>query len=177
MADMGSESGAWGQIPWRPSAGGVAGCGCYTSAAAFIASTLDNIWQITVTKTMENSHYQRIGGEAAVRALVQRFYQLMDNLPDAAEIRAMHARNLKGSEEKLFLFLSGWLGGPPLYVENYGHPRLRQRHMPFPIDERARDQWMACMRQAMADVGIEEGLRQELDAAFYKVADFMRNRM
>lgn len=125
---------------------------------------------------MENSHYQRIGGEPAARALVQRFYQLMDSLPEAAVIRTMHARNLKGSEEKLFLFLSGWLGGPPLYVEKYGHPRLRQRHMPFPIDDRARDQWMMCMRQAMVDVGIDEGLLQELEAAFYKVADFMRNR-
>lgn len=125
---------------------------------------------------MKNSHYQRIGGEATVRALVQRFYQLMDSLPESAGIRAMHARNLKGSEEKLFLFLSGWLGGPPLYVEKYGHPRLRQRHMPFAIDDHARDQWMQCMRQAMEDVGIEAALRQELEAAFYKVADFMRNQ-
>lgn len=127
-------------------------------------------------KMMENSPYQRIGGETAVRALVQRFYQLMDSLPQAADIRAMHARSLKASEEKLFLFLSGWLGGPSLYVEKYGHPRLRQRHMPFPIDDQARDQWMACMRQAMVDVGVEESLRQELEAAFFQVADFMRNQ-
>lgn len=125
---------------------------------------------------MENSPYQRLGGATMVLALVQRFYQLMDALPEAATIRAMHARNLKASEEKLFLFLSGWLGGPPLYVEKYGHPRLRQRHMPFPIDNRARDLWLACMYQAMVDVGIEDGLRQELEAAFYKVADFMRNQ-
>jgi Truncated hemoglobins len=125
---------------------------------------------------MAPTHYERLGGEPAVRALAQRFYQLMDQLADTAEIRAMHARNLKASEEKLFLFLSGWLGGPPLYVEKYGHPRLRQRHMPFPIDDQARDQWMRCMRQAMVDVGIEDGLRQELEAAFFQVADFMRNR-
>lgn len=125
---------------------------------------------------MAPTHYERLGGESAVRALAQRFYQLMDQLADTAEIRAMHARNLKASEEKLFLFLSGWLGGPPLYVEKYGHPRLRQRHMPFPIDDQARDQWMRCMRQAMVDVGVEESLRQELEAAFFQVADFMRNR-
>lgn len=125
---------------------------------------------------MAPTHYERLGGEPAVRALAQRFYQLMDQLADTAEIRAMHARNLKASEEKLFLFLSGWLGGPPLYVEKYGHPRLRQRHMPFPIDDQARDQWMRCMRQAMVDVGIEDSLRQELEAAFFQVADFMRNR-
>lgn len=125
---------------------------------------------------MENPHYIRIGGEAVLRALVKRFYELMDSSPEAAQIRGLHARNLKGSEEKLFLFLSGWLGGPPLYVEKHGHPRLRMRHMPFAIDNAARDQWMACMRQAMIDVGVEQGLRQELEQAFLKVADFMRNR-
>ena len=123
-----------------------------------------------------NPHYQRIGGEAGIRALVKRFYELMDTLPEAAEVRALHARNLKGSEEKLFLFLSGWLGGPDLYVQKYGHPRLRMRHMPFAIDSAARDQWMLCMRQAMEDVGLDEELRRQLDAALYKVADFMRNR-
>lgn len=125
---------------------------------------------------MENTHYQRIGGEPIVRALAGRFYELMDTLPEASGIRSLHARNLKGSEEKLFLFLSGWLGGPQLYVEKYGHPRLRMRHMPFAIDSTARDQWMTCMRQAMIDVGVEEGLRQELEQSFQKVADFMRNR-
>jgi hemoglobin len=125
---------------------------------------------------MTPTPYERLGGEPAVRVLAQRFYQLMDQLADAAEIRAMHARNLKASEEKLFLFLSGWLGGPPLYMEKYGHPRLRQRHMPFPIDDGARDQWMLCMRRAMVDAGVEDGLRRELEAAFFQVADFMRNR-
>ena len=122
------------------------------------------------------SHYERLGGEAAVRALVDRFYDLMDTLPEAAPIRALHARNLKGSREKLFLFLSGWLGGPPLYVERYGHPRLRMRHAPFPIDSSARDQWMHCMRQAMIDLEVEPKLRQALDDAFWRTADFMRNR-
>lgn len=125
---------------------------------------------------MENPHYIRIGGEATLRALAKRFYELMDTLPAAEGIRSLHARNLKGSEEKLFLFLSGWLGGPQLYVEKYGHPRLRMRHQPFAIDSAARDQWMACMRQAMTDVGVEEGLRRELEQALLKVADFMRNR-
>ena len=108
----------------------------------------------------DNPHYERIGGEAKIRELV----------------RQMHARELRASREKLFMFLSGWLGGPQLYTEKYGHPRLRQRHMPFAIDSSARDQWMRCMRQAMEDVGIEESLRQELEAAFYKTADFMRNQ-
>jgi hemoglobin len=123
-----------------------------------------------------NPHYERIGGEQKIRELVDRFYQLMDSLPEAGQIRSMHARDLRASREKLFMFLSGWLGGPQLYMEKYGHPRLRQRHMSFAIDAAARDQWMQCMVQAMQDVGIEESLRKELEAAFYKTADFMRNQ-
>jgi hemoglobin len=122
------------------------------------------------------SHYQRIGGEAKVRELVQRFYQLMDELPEAHQIRKMHAAELKTAEDKLFIFLSGWMGGPPLYEELYGHPRLRMRHMPFSIGEAERDQWMLCMTQAMQEVIDDEALRKELTDAFYKVADFMRNR-
>jgi hemoglobin len=122
------------------------------------------------------THYERIGGEEGVRRLVDRFYDLMDSKTEAAGIRELHAKSLKASREKLFLFLSGWLGGPQLFVEKYGHPRLRQRHLPFFIGESERDQWMVCMIQAMQDVGLDEGLRKELAAAFQKTADFMRNK-
>ena len=74
------------------------------------------------------------------------------------------------------MFLSGWTGGPQLYVEKFGHPRLRQRHLPFTIGEAERDQWMGCMMRAMDDVGVDDKLRQELTAAFWKTADFMRNK-
>jgi hemoglobin len=124
----------------------------------------------------ENPHYDRLGGEAKIRELVDRFYDLMDSRDDTQPLRQMHAKDLRVSRDKLFMFLSGWLGGPQLYMEKYGHPRLRQRHMPFAVDSAARDQWMSCMVQAMADVGIEEGMRQELEAAFFKTADFMRNQ-
>ena len=122
------------------------------------------------------THYERIGGEEAVRRLVDRFYDLMDSKPEVAGIRDLHAKNLKASREKLFLFLSGWLGGPQLYIEKFGHPRLRQRHLPFAIGESERDQWMNCMNQAMQDVGLEQGLREELQRAFWKTSDFMRNQ-
>jgi hemoglobin len=125
---------------------------------------------------MQNPHYDRMGGEATVRRLVNRFYDLMDCLDEAQDIRRLHAPDLNDAREKLFMFLCGWLGGPPLYIEKYGHPRLRQRHMPFAIGEKERDQWMLCMRQAMKDVGLDENLQRELDAAFYKTADFMRNK-
>lgn len=124
----------------------------------------------------DNPHYERIGGEAKIRELVDRFYALMDQRDDTQPLRQMHAKDLRVSREKLFMFLSGWLGGPQLYMEKYGHPRLRQRHMPFAVDTAARDQWMSCMVQAMADVGIEEEMRKELEAAFFKTADFMRNQ-
>jgi hemoglobin len=122
------------------------------------------------------THYERIGGEEGVRKLVDRFYDLMDQQQDLRGIRELHAKSLKASREKLFLFLSGWLGGPQLYVDKYGHPRLRQRHVAFAIGESERDQWMNCMIQALQDVGLEEGLCNELAAAFQKTADFMRNK-
>lgn len=121
------------------------------------------------------THYERIGGAEKVRALVQRFYQLMDELPETHGIRKLHPSSLRGSEEKLFEFLSGWMGGPQLYVEKHGHPMLRKRHLPFPIGNAERDQWMLCMKQALRDVVEDAKLRAELTAAFEKVADHMRN--
>lgn len=122
------------------------------------------------------THYQRIGGEAQVRELVDRFYQHMDELPEAWEIRRLHAEDLGSARQKLFEFLSGWMGGPQLYVEKHGHPMLRRRHLPFPIGVRERDQWLMCMRMALEEVVPEAQLRQELLAAFAKVAEHMRNQ-
>lgn len=120
--------------------------------------------------------YERIGGAEAVRSLVQRFYQLMDELPEAYGIRKLHPKDLQGSEEKLFLFLSGWLGGPQLYVEQHGHPMLRRRHFPFPIGEAERDQWLLCMKMAMDEIIQDAALRGQLYDAFAGLADHMRNR-
>lgn len=125
---------------------------------------------------MFQTHYERIGGEAAVLALVKRFYQIMDVLPETYGIRKLHAQDLAGSEQKLFDFLSGWMGGPQLYVEKHGHPMLRRRHLNFPIGDSERDQWMLCMRQALDEIVTDKVLREELFAAFLKVADHMRNR-
>jgi len=119
--------------------------------------------------------YESVGGEAGVRQLVNRFYEVMDTEPKAAGIRAMH-HDLPRANEKLFMFLSGWMGGPQLYIEQYGHPRLRARHLPFPVDESARDQWMYCMVRAMHDVGLDEKLMISIGNALWGVADFMRNQ-
>lgn len=120
--------------------------------------------------------YQRIGGEPVVRALVKRFYQLMEELPEAYGVRKLHPRDLSGSEEKLYLYLTGWLGGPQLYVEKFGHPRLRARHLPFAIGGAERDQWLLCMRQAMQEQIDDAVLRSALDKALSELADFMRNQ-
>lgn len=121
------------------------------------------------------SHYERLGGAAAARALVDRFYDLMDQLPEAAPIRAMHAADLALSREKLYEFLSGWLGGPQLYVERYGHPKLRARHLRVRIGPAERDQWMLCMRRALDDTVEDPQLRRELGDALQRVAEHMRN--
>jgi hemoglobin len=121
------------------------------------------------------THYETIGGNDIVKRLVERFYDLMQLEPAYAGIRNLHPQNLDGSREKLYQFLSGWLGGPQLYVERYGHPRLRARHMHVSIGESERDQWMGCMTQAMNEIGVHEKMRKELQQAFYKTADFMRN--
>ena len=127
---------------------------------------------------MENkiTPYDQLGGDKAIRELVARFYHLMDTLPEAYGIRKMHPQDLSGSIEKLYKFLSGWLGGPQLYVNEYGHPHLRARHLPFPIDDSARDQWLMCMFQAMEDVGIDEKMQFQLKQSFTQTANHMRNQ-
>ena len=122
------------------------------------------------------SLYEMLGGETGVRALVDRFYDLMDSSPEAKDIRALHAASLKGSREKLFMFLSGWSGGPPLYIQKFGHPRLRMRHMPFAIGERERDQWLWCMERAISAGNFDPSASEHLKARFTEIADFMRNQ-
>ena len=122
------------------------------------------------------THFERIGGAEKVHALVVRFYQLMDELPEAYGIRKLHAPDLQGATDKLYKFLTGWMGGPQLYVDEYGHPMLRARHLPFSLGNTERDQWLMCMNQALSDVVEDAALRQDLSASFAKVADHMRNR-
>jgi hemoglobin len=129
-----------------------------------------------ITETQPTTPYALMGGEPTVRALVKRFYELMDTLPEAYAIRKLHPQDLSGSEDKLFMYLTGWLGGPQLYVEKFGHPRLRSRHMPFPIGGDEAAQWMLCMRQAMAEHIADEALRARLDKALTDLAEFMRNQ-
>ena len=125
---------------------------------------------------MSSTHYDQLGGDDGIRRLVDRFYDLMDTAPEAATIRALHATNLKVSREKLYKFMSGWTGGPPLYEAQYGHPRLRMRHFPFPIGARERDEWLWCMDTALAEHDMPEPLRVHLRERLHALADHMRNQ-
>ncbi len=125
--------------------------------------------------------FEWIGGEAKVKALVERFYDLMDLEPDYTALRATHAGPLDNARQKTFWFLCGWLGGPQYYTEKFGHPMLKMRHMPQQtggglIGINERDQWLACMNQAMVQTGVDEALRARLNTSFFQTADWMRNK-
>ena len=116
-----------------------------------------------------------IGGEDKVKVLVDRFYDLMDLEPAYAVLRGVHGSDLHSARQNLFWFLCGWLGGPQHYTDRFGHPRLRARHLPFRIGIQERDEWLACMDEAMGDVGVDEPLRARLRESFFQTADWMRN--
>jgi len=120
--------------------------------------------------------YELLGREEGIRTLVDRFYELMDVLPEAVTIRAMHPEDLTESADKLWMFLVGRFGGPNLYVERHGHPRLRMRHAPFAVDAEAASAWMVCMNRALDEQVEDPAARKELKAFFAMVAQHMRNR-
>ena len=120
--------------------------------------------------------YEVIGGETAIRTLVNRFYYYMDTLPEAKGIRDIHQADLTSAETKLFKYITGWLGGPNLYIEEYGHPMLRARHLPFAIGEAERDQWMLCMNKAIDEVPMDPRLKTSLQTALQDLATHMINK-
>ena len=126
------------------------------------------------------SLFDLLGGEPEathqIREIVEAFYDVMDSDEKAKTIRLMHPEDLTSSREKLFMFLSGWMGGPQLYIERYGHPFLRRRHLPFKIGEEERDQWIYCMTKGMFSLKMEEEKIKALLNALYPIADFMRNQ-
>lgn len=134
------------------------------------------IMQTQESNPSQKTLFEELGGTEKIRDLVEKFYDIMDTDPRAAGIRAMHGADLTEAREKLFMFLTGWSGGPSLYIERYGHPMLRRRHMPFAIGESERDQWMFCMVRAMHEIKMEEPLVVRLAQALWSVADFMRNK-
>jgi hemoglobin len=125
----------------------------------------------------ERTPYELLCGDAALRRVVDRFYALMDEMPEFHGVRKLHPEDLSGSAMKLHYFLSGWLGGPQLYAERIGPPMLRARPLPFAIGKAERDQWLACMRRALEDSGVEPApFREWLLQQLFGTADWMRNK-
>lgn len=131
---------------------------------------------VSIGSASRQTHFERIGGTEPITRLVERFYDRMDSLPEARVIRSLHPADLTHVKLVLVAFLIEWMGGPKDYSAQRGHPRLRMRHMGFPVDAAARDAWMQCMRLAMEETIEDTGLRQQLEQAFFKTADFIRNQ-
>ncbi len=121
------------------------------------------------------STYERIGGETGLKKLVDVFYDAMETMPEAREIRDLHPKDLRSAREKFYMFLSGWMGGPDRYIAAFGHPRLRARHLPFPVGEKERDQWLMCMQIALDSLDIDKVMKQQLLASFTQTANHMMN--
>jgi hemoglobin len=131
---------------------------------------------VNATHLAERAPYTRIGGDAGIRKLVDRFYALMDELPEAYAARKIHPADLTESANKLFDFLSGWLGGPQRYIEKHGHPMLRRRHFPYAIGPQERDAWLLCMRLALEETVEDAALREDLFGKFAQLGEHMRNQ-
>jgi hemoglobin len=132
----------------------------------------------TAAAELRNTPYELLGGsEAAVRRIVDAFYDLMETAPEARELRAMHAADLGPMRDRLTWFLTGWLGGPALYNERTGGGVcMTSAHRPFAIDDLARDQWMWCMRGALDAAEAPAGVRAMIEPAFERITGFLRNR-
>lgn len=120
--------------------------------------------------------YELLGGDEGVKRLAHAFYQAMDQLPQATDIRKMHAESLSDVSEKLYQYLSGWLGGPGLYQEKFGTVCLTKPHKPYAIGDAERDQWLACMDKALDDVSASDEVKAMMKQPLYRLADFIRNK-
>lgn len=125
---------------------------------------------------ISESLYSRLGGEAVLQKFVSHLYDFMDVLPEVENLRQMHSPDLSYARNRLFMFLSGMLGGPPLYVEAFGHPRLRQKHMHFSIGDEERDQWLKCAQLAAEELEVDGHLKDELMEVLTIMANHLRNK-
>ncbi len=129
-----------------------------------------------MSEIVERTPYEQLGGEQGVRRLVDHFYDLMEQDPELRELRAMHAPDLTAMRQKLFEFMSGWLGGPPLYFERADSACIVSAHRPFAIGTRERDQWLTAMYRALGETSVNEQTRELLRAALHRMAEAFRNR-
>ena len=119
--------------------------------------------------------YELIGKEDGIKNLASAFYESMDELEEAAEVRQMHAKNLDLIKQKLFEYLNGWLGGPHLYKDKYGTICLTEPHQPYPIGEEQRDQWIACWELALEKVDAPADFREMTKEPIVRMAGFLVN--
>lgn len=122
-----------------------------------------------------NTPYEALGADG-ISDLVNTFYDLMDNDPRFADLRAMHAPDLSGIKQKLTEYLTGWMGGPPLYAEKYGTVCMTEPHEHYWIGPKARDEWLACMKLALDAVSDDEQLKKMMEVPLFRIADAVRNR-
>jgi hemoglobin len=118
----------------------------------------------------------QILGEAGIRELTSTFYDIMDTLPEAAGLRAMHAKDLAAMKGKLAEYLIGWMGGPPLYAQKYGTVCMTSPHEPYHIGPEERDQWLLCLDKALEQSGASEELVEMLKIPMFRIADAIRNK-
>lgn len=121
--------------------------------------------------------FEALGSAEGVRKLVNRFYDLVESAPEAQNLRRIHGPDLESAREKLTLYLTGWTGGPPAYVQRFGHPMLRARHLPFSIGTKERDEWLWCMERALQEHDLPDEVREFLLTKLRPLADHMRNRV
>ncbi|WP_343044271.1 group II truncated hemoglobin [Marinifaba aquimaris] len=119
--------------------------------------------------------YQAIGGEKGTLLLANTFYDIMQTDPFAKELLAIHPQPMDKIREKFFEFLSGWLGGPGLFEEKYGHPMLRARHLPFKVDDQMIEQWLYCMNKALDQTVKHDEAREAIREPITKLAHHMKN--
>ena len=120
-----------------------------------------------------NTPYYLLGGEQAIRNLCDTFYSVMDSLPETQTIRAMHGKDLTKISQRLFEYLSSWLGGPDLYVEKYGSMCISQAHAPYVIGEAERDQWLLCMDETLTKINASDDIKSMLKQPLYQVANML----
>ena len=131
---------------------------------------------LTKKTNRDTSLYSRLGGKEILRQFVNHLYDFMASSEQVTHVRSMHAESLSQASDKLFMFLSGMFGGSPLYEEAFGHPRLRRKHLQFPIGNEERDQWLMCAQYAANQLHVKSDVRKELMDELTAMANHLRNQ-
>ncbi|MCW8093477.1 group II truncated hemoglobin [Alteromonas sp. ASW11-130] len=127
-------------------------------------------------KKKPTTPFEVIGGQATANKIAETFYDIMESDPLVADLLAIHPKPLTRIREVFALYLTMWLGGPNTYEQQFGHPRLRARHLPFIVTPVLKEQWMYCMRKAMFTHVSDKALANKLLASLNQLAEHMINK-